>query len=278
MRPLRFVASLLLMAALSAVAAAQEPAAGEPPGGPPSDEAQKNAIGQFDADADGKLNEDEVGKARAFVRALRQAVGDRMGDRGDRGPRRFRPGGPPPDGPPGDGPRDRGPIGRRFDGRGPEGRGPEGGPPRRRFRDRGGDDGPPLDEAPPFEAGQRPEGPPGPGRPPRPDGPSGPPPRPMELFREFDANNDDQLSRDEFEKLAARMRPPRPPGPPPRGPEDGPRFGPPGGPPDGGRGPGPRDGQRPRREGRRGPRPGDSADAPQRPPVDEPAATSDAAT
>jgi hypothetical protein len=97
----------------------------------------------------------------------------------------------------------------------------------------------------------------------------------MELFREFDANNDNQLSREEFEKLAERMRPPRPPGPPPRRPEDGPRFGPPGGPPEGGPGPERRDGPR-----RRGPRPddGDSAGAAQRPPLEEPAAASETST
>ena len=102
----------------------------------------------------------------------------------------------------------------------------------------------------------------------------------MALFGEFDANNDDQLSRDEFEKLMGKMREHRPPGPP-RGPGDGPRFGPPNGPPPDGPGAGPGEGRRPRREGgRRGPRPGDgdSADAAERPPLDEPAADSDAAT
>jgi hypothetical protein len=102
----------------------------------------------------------------------------------------------------------------------------------------------------------------------------------MALFGQFDANHDDQLSRDEFEKLVMHMHEHRPGGPPGRR-DDGPRFGPPGGP--GGDRPGPGADDRPRpprREGdRRPPRPrdADSAGAPQRPPLEQPAAPSDSA-
>jgi hypothetical protein len=105
---------------------------------------------------------------------------------------------------------------------------------------------------------------------------------PSELFKKFDGNSDDQLSKEEFEKAMMFVRDHAPIGPP-RRPGDGPRFGPPGGPGDGpgeGRGDGPR---RSRRDGERGRRrpaaDGDSAaSAPDQPKAEASAVESDAKT
>jgi hypothetical protein len=96
-------------------------------------------------------------------------------------------------------------------------------------------------------------GPGGPGRGPRgPEGPGfrpmGPPPSPAELFKEFDADKNDQLSVEEFEKLMGHLRD-RMPGPP-RG------FRGPGGP----GGPGP-EGRPPRGDGEGRSRPSSTTSA-----------------
>ena len=113
--------------------------------------------------------------------------------------------------------------------------------------------------------GRRPDGPPPSG--PGPDGPGpGGPGRPlpaMRLFEEFDKDGNDQLSRDEFERLMRRMREMGPPRRGPGGPDGPPGFrrpgrserpdaGPEGQPP------------RPRERGDRGP-----GRRPPRPPRDE---------
>jgi hypothetical protein len=139
---------------------------------PRLDELHKLALEKFDADKDGKLNDEERAKAREYHQKLREEIMHEWRERG----------GPP-----------RGPRPPRGPGRGPEGRGPEGrGPEERAER---GPDGP---------------------------GPGGPPPA-MRLFERFDENHDGRLSREEFEKLAGRMRQMGPP--PGRGPggPDGPR-------------------------------------------------------
>jgi hypothetical protein len=106
----------------------------------------------------------------------------------------------------------------------------------------------------------------------------------MRLFNAFDEDKNEQLSKDEFEKLMGHMREMMPP--PPRHDGRGPRFrGNPGGPEE--RGPG-FEGRppRPREEGegqrgrRRPPRDGDEGDRPRRPeaevPTDTPAESADA--
>ena len=127
----------------------------------------------------------------------------------------------------------------------------------------------------------------------------GPPPEPKIMFDKFDADDNDQLSREEFTEFVNAIRELRPHGGPPRGEHGGPggplhSFGPPpGSPGEGGwehgpgRGPG-REGRppRPRGEGRgddRRPRPprgadaasedaaDETADAPQRPELESPA-------
>ena len=158
----------------------------------------KRMLERFDEDKDGELNDEEREKAREFRR-------EQFGERGDRGPREGRGrDGHRPEGREGRGPGDRGPGGPPDGGRW-EGRGP-GGP------------------------GHGPEGP----------GfrPMGPPPAPAELFKKFDADKNEQLSIEEFEKLMGHLRD-RMPGPP-RG------FRGPGGP--GGPGAGP-DGRPPRGDG-----------------------------
>jgi hypothetical protein len=112
----------------------------------------------------------------------------------------------------------------------------------------------------------------------RPGGPGGPPhiPEPAELFKKFDKDSDQKLTRDEFLELASYVKEhmPRPPmGRPPGGPgfrgrggPDGPppgergefrrrRPGPDGGPPPRGEGRRPRDRGDRRPDGERGPRP-----------------------
>lgn len=135
---------------------------------------------------------------------------------------------------------------------------------REQMRQRMGDRRPggPGGERGPRGEGFRGRGPGGPGGP-----PYGPPHRPMpspdELFKKFDADNSDSLSREEFGKLAEFVKEHHPPGPPPGGPRgEGFRGRGPGG--FEGRGPGrpdgpPRDGERRRRD--RGDQPkGDKAD------------------
>jgi hypothetical protein len=123
--------------------------------------------------------------------------------------------------------------GDRGDGR----RGREGRPPRPEGRGHEGPGGP--------RPGWRgPDGPPpgGHGGPHRP----GFPPNPMRLFKEFDADKNDQLSGDEFEKLMGKLHELGRPG-------HGPGPGGPGGPPESRRRGGP-EGRPPRpRDGERGP-------------------------
>ncbi len=229
----------------AAVATAQEgPPPGDPPAGPPSPEAvHKNALGQFDADGDGALIGEELGRARAFLQALRGVVGDR-------GPREG-------------GPRER--AGRGGDGQRRPFRGDR---PGRGGPDRGGPDrgGPPeFGDAPPWNGGDA--------RPPRPGvepdearGAEGPrPPRVprgpamMRLFEEFDGDSSGSLSREEFAELMGAFRERRDASQGGRGgpPRDGDPVGPPNGPggpggpdlegaPDQGFGPPPGDGRPPR--------------------------------
>lgn len=185
MKLLRYGCAALMLASLATVARADEddekpadkPPAGEAAereGRPDREQMRKRMLERFDEDKDGELSDDEREKAREFRR-------EHFGDRGGRGPREGRgPDGPGPGGPP---------EGRRWEGRGPggpEGRGP------------GGPGGP----------GRGPGGPEGRGF-----RPMGPPPPPAELFKEFDADKNDQLSVEEFEKLIGHLRD-RMPGPP----------------------------------------------------------------
>ena len=185
MKLLRYGCAALMLASLASVARADEeaeksadkPPAAEREGRPDREEMHKRMLERFDEDKDGELSDDEREKAREF---RREHFGDR-GDRGGRGPREGRGGreGRGPDGPGPGGP----PEGRRWEGRGPGG--PEG------------------------------RGPGGPGR--GPEGhhfrPMGRPPPPAELFNEFDADKNDQLSVEEFKKLMGHLRD-RLPGPP----------------------------------------------------------------
>ncbi|NOZ38924.1 MAG: hypothetical protein GXP24_01700 [Planctomycetes bacterium] len=207
-------------------------------------EMRQKMLEEFDADGDGELNEDERATAREAMRSRRggKGKGNRAKGRkgkgnkakGQRGPKRGGHGGPPDPGKlfdkfdaNGDGqlsraefmklaeevrpPRGRGdrdgarrkgppPKGkRRFDSErplqnpsdrpGPSPRG-EG---RRRFHD----------EEDPRAHGPR-------GRGPRGSGARGHqghgPPNPEKVFERFDENGDDQLSREEFMKLAGKMR------------------------------------------------------------------------
>ena len=176
---------------------------------------------RFDADGDGQLSREEFMQLADVMRRMRERMGPPPRDGGPREarrPRGERPG--PKDSP-------KGPRGRRggeFDGDrfGPlQNPGPDA--PRDELRPRG----------PRGERGSR--GKPGPeGR------PAGPP-SPEAIFDHFDADGDEQLSRDEFMELAERMRAMRD------------RFGRRGEGP-----PGPADGEfqrRPPRKERRGPRP-----------------------
>jgi hypothetical protein len=204
MNPFKWAAGILLASLLAVGARAQEDRpAGPPDEGGPSPELNLEVVEQFDANSDGELNGDELGRARRFLRALRGLVGDRddrpRGEgRRDR-PRADRPddadpAGPPYEGVEGDRPRgDRGL--RRGDRRRPRAEGA--GPP---------DDGP---------RSRRDE--------------------PRRLFREFDADENGQLNPEEFAALMGSVderRGPRGPGAGPDGPPEGPRVGP-GGPPEG---------------------------------------------
>lgn len=100
--------ALALTAMMCGGARAQEPPAGPPPGDPPPRDAAERdvvpnpAVAQFDANGDGQLGVEELGRAREFMQALRQGLGDRLRERdGDRPrPRRDRPDAPPrPGGP-----------------------------------------------------------------------------------------------------------------------------------------------------------------------------------
>jgi hypothetical protein len=196
MKLLRYGCATLMLASLASVAQAEDetekpadkPPAAEREGRPDREEMRKRMLEHFDADKDGELSEEEREKAREFRRE----------HFGDRGPREGRgPEGRGPEGREGRGPGERGPggspEGRRWEGRGPEGRGPDG-------RGPGGPGGP----------GRGPRGPEGPGPGFR---PMGPPPVPAELFKEFDADKNEQLSVEEFEKLMGHLRD-RMPGPP----------------------------------------------------------------
>ena len=192
MKILQYGCAALMLASLASVARADEdaekpadkPPAAEREGRPGREEMHKRMLELFDEDKDGKLSDEEREKVREFRR-------EQFGERGGRGPREGR------------GPGARGP-----EGRGPDGPGPGGPPEGRRWEGRG----------PGGPEGRGPGGPGGPGRGPRgPEGPGfrpmGPPPPPAELFKEFDADKNDQLSVEEFEKLMGHLRD-RMPGPP----------------------------------------------------------------
>ena len=216
MKLLRYGCATLMLASLASVARADEDAekpADKPPAAEREGRPGREEMHQRMLE---RFDEDKDGELSDDEREkAREFRREHFGDRGGRGPREGR--GP-------DGPGPGGPEGRRWEGRGPggpEGRGP-GGP------------------------GRGPGGPEGRGF-----RPMGPPPPPAELFKKFDADKNDQLSLEEFEKLMGHLRD-RLPGPPPG-------FRGPGGP----GGPGP--------EGR--PRRGDGEGRPdrrrQRPPRDE---------
>jgi hypothetical protein len=94
---------------------------GERPERPSFEEMRKKMLEKFDADKDGKLNDEERAKAREY---RHEHASEFTRERGDG----ERPRGPRPP---------RGPEGRARDGHGPDGHGPEGGPDGRR------PDGPP---------------------------------------------------------------------------------------------------------------------------------------
>jgi hypothetical protein len=208
MNQFKWAASVMLASLLAAGAYAQDDRpAGPPDEGGPSPELNLEVIEQFDANSDGELNGDEVGRARRFLQALRGLVGDR-GDR-PRGegrcdrPRADRPDEPGPKGPPEEG---------------VEGDRPPGDRPR-------GDRGLRGDWRRPRADG---EGPPA-------ERPRGPRDEPRRMFKEFDADGNGELNPEEFAALMGALdqrRGPRGPGAGPDGPPEGPRFGP-GGPPDG---------------------------------------------
>jgi len=142
---------------------------------------------KYDANNDGQLSRAEFTKLSEEMRQPR-----RPGEAGGRGPRAAgdRPRGPRPDGPP---PEDRRVERQRpLQNPGDESDRPRARPAGRRLSD---DDGP---------RGRRPgsrDRDPGPG-----DREGWQPPSPEQVFERFDENKDDQLSREEFMKLADRMR------------------------------------------------------------------------
>jgi hypothetical protein len=90
----RWLCALAAAGALGAAARAQDapPPAAPPAESPEAEALRQEAIGQFDLDDDGALTGDEVGRARAFLQALRGEVGDRVRQRGRGGDRPPRPG------------------------------------------------------------------------------------------------------------------------------------------------------------------------------------------
>jgi len=236
--PLLAIVAAVLLAPAAALA---QDVNSDQPNRPNRAERRQRIIAAFDADGDGRLNDEERAKAREELGGL--------GNRSDR-PRAARQGsGPRPMGPP-----DPNRIFDRFDENGDNQLSREefaklteamrqmrqrrgGGPPEGRGRARP-DDRP----APPPEEGERPPrrrrgledgqgfGPlENPGPPPRAEeqgyrGPRGDrgarggrglegrgpermgPPNPERLFNAFDANGDNQLSREEFAKLTEAMR------------------------------------------------------------------------
>jgi hypothetical protein len=103
----RWLLAVAAAATLGAVARAQEapPAERASAESPEAAALRQEAIGQFDLNDDGALTGDEVGRARAFLQALRGEVGDRVRQRGRGGERRPIPardprgdnGAPPPE-------------------------------------------------------------------------------------------------------------------------------------------------------------------------------------
>ncbi|MEM8944281.1 MAG: hypothetical protein AAGD11_03785 [Planctomycetota bacterium] len=235
------VTSLCFAMSMSVVSTAA--AEDQAPGGDRRAEMRKKIMAEFDVDGDGELSDDERAKAREEMRSRRGARGQGDNPRGERMRRgrqegqRGGPGGPPDpgqlfdrfdadgdgnlsraefmklteemrpprpprgrDGAGQDGPPARGEGRRpRFDRDAPlQNPGDEGGRPprpegRRRLNDEDG-----SARRGPRERGQR-----GPGA----GGPEGRrPPSPEAVFERFDENGDDRLSRDEFMKLADRMR------------------------------------------------------------------------
>jgi len=217
MKPLKYPFLLILLAIFVGPARAEDDSADRPE----RDQFRQDLLEEFDEDGSGDLNSAERNKAREKMRGRRGKDGakGRRGGRGDEGPpnpaelfERF-------DADADDqlsreefhklaasmrehherrrekGPRGEGP------GRGPEPRG-EGG---REFRPPG-----PLQNP-----GDRPEKPPRAGKGRRGGGPEGPrgeghegrrPPNPDEVFDRFDADENGQLSREEFGKLSKAMR------------------------------------------------------------------------
>ena len=222
----------------------------QPEGGDADQSRQRNPemrqkmIEEFDADGDGKLNDEERQEARETMRQRRGGQ-DGQGRPGRGGPQGRRGQGGGPQGPPdpnelfdrfdedGDGQLSReefmklteemrnrrggpgGPGGPKAD-RGPRPGPPEGADrPRRRPegggppRDRGDSDRPRVRDEVDRPLQNQLDGPPRDGRGPRlgPGGPDGRPgPDPNVLFDRFDENGDDQLSREEFMHLTETMR------------------------------------------------------------------------
>jgi hypothetical protein len=87
----RWLLAIATVAMLGVAAGAQETPPPAESAGAESPEAaalRQEAIGQFDLNDDGALTGDEVGRARAFLQALRSEVGDRVRQRGRGGDRR----------------------------------------------------------------------------------------------------------------------------------------------------------------------------------------------
>ncbi len=177
---------------------------GERPERPSFEEMRKKMLEKFDADKDGKLNDEERAKAREY---RHEHAGEFMRERGEG----ERPRGPRPP---------RGPEGRARDGHGPDGHGPEGGPdgrrpdgppPAMRLFDRFDEDGDGQLSRKEFErlvTRMREMGPPGAGGPGRPGGPRewrrpGPPEGPG-------ADRRPPRAREDGERGPERRRP-RPP-------------------------------------------------------------------
>ena len=175
MKLLRFGCAALMLASLATVARADEDAEKPADKLPAAEREGRPDREEMHKRMLERFDEDKDGELSDDEREkAREFRREHFGDRGERGPREGRGG---REGRRPDGPGGP-PEGRRWEGRGPggPGRGP-GGPEGRGFR------------------------------------PMGPPPPPAELFKKFDADKNDQLSLEEFEKLMGHLRD-RMPGPP----------------------------------------------------------------